>query len=180
MKKITQSLFILSIILTGAIAAGVVFKKPDQALKEGFKDAGIEIKNVLLDDGQIKKIEDLSKIKIEDKLVSFYIAKSGGSVEGDAYIDTHLVRTKSETAIYFISAVGEIDNIIILSFGEPPEYMPTEKWLALFAGKALGKDALRLRQDIPNMTGATMTAKAIIDGARKALALWKVLFGEKK
>jgi len=176
MKKITQSLFILSIILTGAIAAGVVFKKPDQALKEGFKDAGIEIKNVLLDDGQIKKIEDLSKIKIEDKLVSFYIAKSGGSVKGYAYIDTHLVRTKSETAIYFISAVGEIDNIIILSFGD----MPTEKWLALFAGKALGKDALRLRQDIPNMTGATMTAKAIIDGARKALALWKVLFGEKK
>jgi hypothetical protein len=28
------------------------------------------------------------------------------------------------------------------------------------------------------MTGATLTAKAITDNARKVIALWKVIFGE--
>ena len=79
--------------------------------------------------------------------------------------------------LYTITPEGKIDVIEVLAFNEPLEYMPEERWLKLFAGKQLNKDPIRLKRDIPNMTGATLTARAITDNTRKVLAMWQVLFG---
>ncbi len=57
--------------------------------------------------------------------------------------------------------------------------MPEDGWLLLFKKKSLKKDPIKLRMDIPNVTGATLTAKAITDNARKVLSIWSVIFGGK-
>jgi len=156
------------------------FKDPSQALKEIFPNAQIEVKNLVLTKEQVERIEKLSNTKLGTRLVSWYVAKRGGSIVGYAYVDTHIVRTHPEVVLYTITPEGKIDVVEVLAFNEPLEYMPDENWLKLFKGKELKEGSLRLRRDIPNMTGATLTARAITDSARKVLAMWQVLFGEKR
>ncbi|MCS7084000.1 MAG: FMN-binding protein, partial [Aquificaceae bacterium] len=104
------------------------------------------------------------------------LVKKGGQIVAYAFVDIHRVRTQPEVILYCIRPDGKIDVIEVLAFYEPPEYSPEDKWLALFVGKQLEKDNLRLRKDIPNISGSTLTARAITDNARKVLALWQVLF----
>lgn len=153
------------------------FKTPEQALKDAFPDARIEVKNIVLSKEQVEKIERLSGVKLGTRLVSWYIARRGNSIVGYAYIDTHIVRTHPEVVLYTLTPDGKIDIVQVISFNEPLEYMPDENWLKLFRGKSLTGESLRLKRDIPNMTGATLTSRAITDNTRKVLAMWQVIFG---
>lgn len=158
----------------------IVFKKPDEALRGIFRNAVIEVKNIVLTPEQVNEVERLSGVKQSERLVSFYEAKRGSEVAGYGFIDSHIVRTKPETVLYIIRPDGEIDAIEVLAFGEPLEYLPHGNWLKLFKGRSIDKDLIRFRRDISSISGATMTAKAITDSTRKALALWKVLYGGRR
>lgn len=155
-------------------------KDPSQVLKEIFPNAQIEVKNIVLTKEQVEMIEKLSNTKLGTRFVSWYIAKKGNNVAGYAYIDSHIVRTHPEVVLYIITPEGKIDLVQVLAFNEPLEYMPDENWLKLFKGKELKEGNLRLRKDIPNMTGATLTARAITDNTRKVLAIWQILFGSEQ
>ncbi|CUS80019.1 FMN-binding domain-containing protein [Candidatus Kryptonium thompsonii] len=155
-------------------------KKPEQVLSEIYPNAKIEIKNIVISDSQAEKVKELSGVKVETKLITFYIVKVNSKVKAYAYVDIHVVRTHPEVVLYVLNERGEIELIQILSFKEPPEYKADENWLNYLKGKTLGKDLLKLRKDVPNMTGATLTARAITDNARKVIALWKIIFEEGK
>ncbi|HEY6101424.1 MAG TPA: FMN-binding protein, partial [Anaeromyxobacter sp.] len=53
----------------------------------------------------------------------------------------------------------------VLAFLEPEEYRPPERWLARFEGKG-AQDRLSAGQDIPPITGATLTARGIAEESR--------------
>lgn len=151
-------------------------KKPEEVLREIYPDSKIEIRNIVITDLQAEEVKKLSGVKIENKLITFYLVKVNSKIEAYAYVDVHIVRTHPEVVLYVLNGRGEIELIQILSFKEPPEYMADDNWLRYLRGKTIGKDLLRLRRDVPNMTGATLTAKAITDNARKVIALWKIIF----
>jgi Na+-translocating ferredoxin:NAD+ oxidoreductase RnfG subunit len=166
--------FALSLILLVLIQE----KNPEKILAEIYPGAKIEVRNIIVSDSQRARVRELSGVKFEDRLVTFYLVKYNSNVKAYAYVDIHIVRTHPEVVLYILNEEGKIDIIKILSFREPPEYVADENWLKYLKGKTLGKDLLRLRKDVPNMTGATLTAKAITDNARKVIALWKVIFEE--
>ncbi|CUS88509.1 FMN-binding protein [Candidatus Kryptobacter tengchongensis] len=168
------SVFLLILLLA------IQGKKPEEVLSEIYPNSKIEIKNITISDSQAEKVKELSGIKIENRLVTFYLVKVNSKIKAYAYVDIHIVRTHPEVVLYVLNERGEIELIQILSFKEPPEYMADDNWLRYLKGKTIGKDLLRLRRDVPNMTGATLTAKAITDNARKVIALWKVIFEEVK
>lgn len=168
------SVFLLILLLA------IQGKKPEKVLSEIYPNSKIEIKNIAISDSQVEKVKELSGIKIENRLVTFYLVKVNSKIKAYAYVDIHIVRTHPEVVLYVLNERGEIELIQILSFKEPPEYMADDNWLRYLKGKTIGKDLLRLRRDVPNMTGATLTAKAITDNARKVIALWKVIFEEVK
>lgn len=168
------SVFLLILLLA------IQGKKPEKVLSEIYPNSKIEIKNIAISDSQAEKVKELSGIKIENRLVTFYLVKVNSKIKAYAYVDIHIVRTHPEVVLYVLNERGEIELIQILSFKEPPEYMADDNWLRYLKGKTIGKDLLRLRRDVPNMTGATLTAKAITDNARKVIALWKVIFEEVK
>lgn len=168
------SVFLLILLLA------IQGKKPEKVLSEIYPNSKIEIKNIAISDSQAEKVKELSGIKIENRLVTFYLVKVNSKIKAYAYVDIHIVRTHPEVVLYVLNERGEIELIQILSFKEPPEYMADDNWLRYLKGKTIGKDLLRLRRDVPNMTGATLTAKAITDNARKIISLWKVIFEEVK
>jgi hypothetical protein len=66
-----------------------------------------------------------------------------------------------------------------VAFREPAEYMAKEAWVRQFEGKGLDSQ-LSLKGEIHPLSGATLTAHAMTDAARRCLALHQVLYREGK
>ena len=156
------------------------FNTPEKSMKSFFPGAEIEVKNLIISKDQRRRIEKIARTPLRTRLISIYIAKRGEKIVGYGYVDVHRVRTHNESVLFAIDPKGNIVGIEVLSFNEPLEYMADDNWLQIFKGKSIDKDRLRLGRDIPNMTGATLTARAITRASRLALAIWKVLYGEEK
>jgi len=134
---------------------------------------------------KINKNAGIKPVKVSEetfevlKISKEIIVKKDGKVLAYGYVDIHRVRTKPEAVLYIISPEGKIELVEVLAFHEPLEYIPPRNWLKLFEGKDINSP-LRVKKDIPNVTGATLTARAITKNAKKVLALWNVIFGGKK
>jgi len=156
------------------------FNTPEGALKTLYPEAQVEVRNIVISKREKEEIEKIGRVPLESRFVSLYIVKKGKEEVAYGYVDTHRVRTHTESVLFVINPKGEIELVEVLSFNEPLEYMADENWLALFKGKSLDKDQVRLKRDIPNMTGATLTARGIAKAARRALAIWKVVIEGRK
>jgi hypothetical protein len=140
--------------------------KDEQAVRALFPGSDrIEARDVILTDEMVARVERLARAKVKERLVTFYVVRAGAAVKGYAVIHSHVVRTKRETFAIAFEPDGRIRKIAILAFLEPEEYKPPERWLAQFEGKG-GEDRLAIGQDIPPITGATLTARGIAEESR--------------
>jgi hypothetical protein len=140
--------------------------KDEQAVRALFPGAEkVEARDVILTDEMVSRIEKLARARVKDRLVTFYVVSAGGAVKGYAVIHSHVVRTKRETFSIAFEPDGRIRKITILAFLEPDEFKPSERWLAYFEGKGTN-DRLATGQDIPIITGATLTARGIAEESR--------------
>lgn len=151
-----------------------VFMKRDEALKTAFPDAvEIEKNKIFLSSEQSKKIESIARAKNDSKLYIIYEAKSGEKTLGYAIIDTHMLRTKTETVMFVLNPDGSLKQTEVLAFFEPPDYQAGGNWMELFENKTT-EDSLKPGKDIPNITGATITANSLSQATRRILAVFKV------
>lgn len=151
------------------------FYSKQEALALAFPQADrIEDQTLFLTDEQVKQVEVLAQAPVDSKLATFYIGHKGPDILGYALIDTHIVRTLPETFLIVLTPTGSIQKLLVLAFYEPQEYLPSERWLRQFDQKTLDTN-LRLQRDIHGIAGATLSARAVTSGVRKALALFQVL-----
>ena len=168
-------IILTSIVLSADISSAKVFISKDEALKLAFPQADtIEKKSFFLKSGQIDAIEKLSRSKVNSKLFLFYVGKKDGEALGYAAIDTHTVRTKTQTIIVVINPDGSLNYTEILAFFEPLEYKPAQRWVDLFKGKKIG-EGIKIGYDIPNISGATLTSSETANAVKKVLAVFEVL-----
>jgi len=161
-------------LLSGAADAKVYYSQ-QEALELAFPDADrVEKDNHLLDDAQVEAIQGLAKAPIGSRLVSVYTGYRKGEVLGYALIDIHTVRTQPEAFLILVSPEGIVRSLRVLAFYEPEEYLPTDRWLHQFDRKML-TESLALHGEIHGIAGATLSARAVTSGVRRALALYEVL-----
>jgi hypothetical protein len=159
-------------------AHATVFLAKDEALALAFPgNDRIEERVFILTDVQKADVEHRARAPLESQLWTLYVGWKGGEVQGYAVIDSHVVRTLPETFMVVIDPKGALRRVHVLAFNEPPEYMPTERWIGQFGGRALD-DELKLGAGIQGITGATLSAQAMTAGVRRALALFAVLVQE--
>lgn len=170
----------LGILLLGPIPSyGKIFYAKDEALRLAFPDAdSVETRTFILKDAEIQRAQQRARIRIDSKLFTFYIGRKNGQILGYAAIQSHIVRTLPETIMVVLSPAGRIRSTVVLAFHEPPEYLPSEKWLEQFRRKGLSPE-LRLGREIAGILGSTLTVQAISGGVRKVLALFEILIKEK-
>ncbi len=162
-------------LLAAAAATGKVFLTPDEALRLAFPGAAIERHTAYLTAAQQKAEQKLSGDEdLPSALATYYTGTKDGRLVGTAYFDTHTVRTMPETIMVVVDPKGAIARIEVLSFSEPEEYLPKAHWYEQFQGKPLD-DELSMKRGIRAVTGATLTARATTDAARRVLALHGVL-----
>jgi Na+-translocating ferredoxin:NAD+ oxidoreductase RnfG subunit len=107
-------------------------------------------------------------------LVTRYVACNADGIVGYAYLDKHRVRTLPQTLMVALDADGVLLGIKVLAFREPAEYMAREGWMEQFCGKTI-EDEIRMKKNIDGITGATLTARAVTQCARRVLTVHQVL-----
>lgn len=157
-----------------------VFYAKDEALKLAFPEADqIETRTFIMRDSELQRAQQMARTPIESKLFTFYVGKKKGAIIGYAAIDTHIVRTLPGTFMVVLSPEGQVQTTVVLAFHEPPEYLPSERWLEQFRNKTLSPD-LWVGRDIAGIVGSTLTTQAITEGIRKVLTLFEILIKEKR
>lgn len=148
-----------------------------EALRLAFPRAtGIDRRTAFLEDAQLERAARLAGggVRVDQPIVTHYVGTREGRALGVAYFDAHRVRTMQEVIMIVVGTEDEVQRIEILSFAEPPEYMAPEGWLDQFDGEALSAD-LALGRRIRNISGATLTSRAITEATRRVLALHRVI-----
>ncbi len=164
-----------AVFLAAATLGGKVFLTQEEALKLAFPGAKVERRTAFLTEAQQKEAKKLSgDDELPPALASYYVATKDGRPAGIAYFDTHVVRTMPESIMVVVDPSGAIARIEVLSFSEPEDYLPRAHWYEQFQGKPLD-DELSMKRGIRAVTGATLTARATTEAARRALALHRVL-----
>lgn len=162
--------------MTTLSAHGRVFMTQPQALAKAFP-AGVKSvrQTVFLTPEQIASAKRESGVDFKDRMIVRYAgSNAAGVVVGYAYFDTHVVRTLPETLMIVVSADGRVQKIEILSFDEPPDYLPGARWIGQLGGRKLDDD-LSLKRSIRPLSGASLTARSIVNASRKVLALHRAI-----
>lgn len=131
-------------------------------------DVMVGQKDIVLNANEKKSLQAKAKATIDSNKIRFYVAKKAQKVEGYGVMIIQRIRTKKAAILYLIDRDVKIKNIEILAFHEPSEYKPYNSWKESFTGKGKGDD-LKSGYDIPTISGATLSARAITNASRIAL-----------
>lgn len=166
-------LLLIGMLLVPVPAGARVYMTLERALETVFPaPQRAERRTLYLDDERARRAEDVSGVRVEARVVSYYVGLSEGRVSGYAYLDTHLVRTLPETVMVVVAPDGALSRIDVLSFDEPEDYLPTSRWLQQFEGHSL--QDLGAGRGIRTLTGATLSSRAVTQAARRILALHRL------
>lgn len=149
----------------------------EQALAVAFPaSTRVERHTAYLSEAQLEEARSRAggDVEIEQGVVTYYVGYHDRRPAGVAYFDAHRVRTMEEVVMVVVSPDARIDRIELLKFSEPPEYRAPEGWIDQLEGRPLD-DELTLTGAIRNLTGATLTARALTRAARRILALHAVI-----
>jgi hypothetical protein len=137
----------------------------------------VEVRNMFLTADQRTQIEALAGSALESELVTIYEGRRDGRVIGFAVLDSHVVRTLSEALLIVLDTSGQVTSTYVMAFHEPSEYMPSRRWLGLLEQRELSRD-LRVGRGIVGITGATLSARAVVAAVRRVLAIHAVVLAE--
>lgn len=166
-------------LMTAEVLAQTVYLQPDEALRINFPGAVIvsEQKN-LLPEAKLKVEKQLGKKLKKDKW-TFQVASLGGKIFGYALMDIEIGKTEPITFMTSLSPEGRVKSVEILVYREAYGSEVHQKpFLDQFRGKK-SSDTIKLGKEITNITGATLSARAVTVGVRRALLLWEEFYGKK-
>ena len=150
-----------------------------EALALAFPGAQFTRREFVLSEAQAGQVKALAQVEVPGRWLVVYEARKNGTLVGVGFFDTHRVRTLNETLLVALAPEGRVLRVEAVAFHEPAEYMAKEAWVKQFEGKALDPQ-LTLKGAIRPLSGATLTAHAMTDAARRCLALHQVLYREAK
>lgn len=170
----------VALALLGASAGGLAAQQgigQREALRLAFPEpAEIERRTAFLEESDLRRAEELAApgVEVDQPVVTYYVGSVGDSAVGVAYFDAHVVRTLREVLMVVVTPAAEIERIEVLDFNEPADYRPPEGWLDEFRGLGLS-DRVSTKGEVVNITGATLTSRAVARAARRVLALHRVI-----
>ena len=169
--------FTLAVLL--CFGCNFVFAKSAASVKAVIESSfdqvkTIEPKSIILTANQVKEVRKSAKAPLDTKVYRYYdiIGRSGNL--GKGVLITRKVRAKKATVLYAFDKKGTLRFSEIMRFDEPPEYIPNQTWMSqLQEQKPSAK--LTVGKDIPTISGSTLSALSITEGARVARALYETI-----
>jgi len=154
---------------TGAFA--VDYLSADQAARLMFPEADtFEARTVALDAAQLQQL-DAQGVRGRSASWAVRIARRGGAPLGFVVTDDVIVKVELISYAVGIALDGSVKQIEILSYRESHGFeIRLPAWRKQFVGKG-STAALRLGEDIANISGATLSCTHVTDGVRRIVAV---------
>lgn len=151
----------------------------DQAQKIFFDQAIRFEENVLnLSSDQIDLIKEISGVRQRNKEQKFWRAFSKDKFLGWVLVDDVIGKHENITYATGISTEGIVLGVEILTYRETHGHEVKRKdWRDKLKGKKLS-DPFKLDVDIPNISGATLSSRNLIDGVKRMLAIHKIVLSK--
>lgn len=145
---------------------------PIDAMQNAYpQSTSILKKNILVPKKHALNIIKESKIKLTSKIFRTFKAYKNEEVIGYGILISRKVRSKNAVILYIISKNSILKSIEIIAFNEPMEYITSNTWNSQFQNIET-TTMLRTSKEIPNITGATLSARSVTDGSRIAFAFY--------
>lgn len=160
-------------LISAGPASAQVLMTQEEALALAFPAATrVDRKTAYLSDEQLRRARALAgrDVEIDQAIVTYYVGYRDRRPLGVAYFDAHRVRTMTEVVMVVVSPDARVQRMDVVKFTEPPEYRAPDGWIEQIEGRKLD-DELSLKGGVRNLTGATLTARALTRAARRVLAL---------
>ena len=108
---------------------------------------------------------------------TIYTATAGEQLLGRAVVMEEIGKYEPITFLVAAGPDGRVLDVLILVYRESRGgEVRRPNFLRQYRGKA-AQDPIKVSQDIVNITGATLSARAVSVGVRRALALFSVVYG---
>lgn len=166
-----MKLVLFYMMLIAGLAEAKVFLSVPQALSKQFdQNVQVQEKHAYLTKEDASMLnQKLGTQHFKPSLVTYFEGKNEkGQWMGRAFLEQHVIRKETQSLMIMISAQNKIEDVEVLSFNEPQSYFPKENWLSHL------KNHQEKFKDVPNMTGATLTADKI------KLSMEKIIFMNQK
>jgi hypothetical protein len=145
-----------------------VFLTVEQAQNLMFPGASFTRDFRTLRDAQVATIEETSGANVRNRTLQAWRVSNGGWFIVDEVVGKH----DFIPIALGLNADGSVKAVEILEYREAyGGEVRNPKWLAQFAGRKNGA-GLQLKDDIQNISGATLSSKHITDGVRRLLATY--------
>ena len=164
----------LAVAAVPTSAFAVDYLSAEQAAKLMFPDAdAFEARTVALDAAQLQQL-DAQGVRGRSASWPVRVARRGGTALG--YVVSDEVIGKVELISYAVGIAldGSVKQIEILAYRESHGFeIRLPAWRRQFVGKG-GASALRVGEDIANISGATLSCTHVTDGVRRIVAVLAV------
>lgn len=151
----------------------------DQAQKIFFAQAiRFEEATIKLSSDQVELIKEIAGVRQRNKEQKLWRAFSKDKFLGWVLIDDVIGKHENITYATAISTEGEVVGVEILAYRETHGHEIKRKdWRDKLKGKKLA-DPFKLDVDVPNISGATLSSRNLIDGVKRMLAIHKVVLSK--
>jgi len=127
-----------------------------------------------LSDEQRDRIKALSGMRQRWAEQKVWRAEKDGLLQGWFILDEVIGKHEFITYATAISPDGRVLGVEILSYRETHGGQVREpSWRKNFVGKTLA-DPFKLDEDVPNISGATLSCRNVLDGVKRLLAIHKL------
>jgi len=152
-------------------AFAVDYLSAEQAAKLMFPDADtFEARQVTLDAAQLQQL-DAQGVRGRSARWPVSVAKRGGATLGFVVSDEVIGKVELISYAVGIALDGSIKQVEILSYRESHGFeVRLPAWRKQFVGKGAAS-ALRVGDDIANISGATLSCTHVTDGVRRIVAV---------
>jgi Na+-translocating ferredoxin:NAD+ oxidoreductase RnfG subunit len=156
-------------------AQATVYLTVAQAQQALFPGAQFVDHSLALSDEQRKAIAKAASAPGYDKMQRIWEVRSGGRRSGWFIVDRVIGKHEFITYAVALNPDGAVRGVEILDYRETfGGEIRNPKWRQQFVGKRPGA-ALKLDQDIRNISGATLSCRHISDGVRRLLVTYQLL-----
>jgi Na+-translocating ferredoxin:NAD+ oxidoreductase RnfG subunit len=147
-----------------------------QAQKVLFPDAQVfQDHPVKFTEAQKDKIKELSGVRQRWDEQKIWRVEKDGKISGWLIVDEVVGKHEFITYGVALSPDGHVLGIEIMSYRE--SYgggVRDADWRKNFVGKTLA-DPFKLDEDVPNISGGTLSSRNVLDGVKRVLVIQKVL-----
>jgi len=173
-RPFDASLFLLPVAVMSLPAQATDYLSVAQAQTLLFPAAKAFVERpIKLDEAQRDRVKSASGVRQRWDEQKAWRAEREGQLLGWFIVDEVIGKHEFISYATAISPDGKVLGLEILSYRETHGGQVREaSWRKHFAGKTLA-DPFKLDEDVPNISGATLSCRNILDGVKRLLVLHK-------